>query len=1297
MKQNIISKNKQALKAFYQGRYYEAVVMWHEIIKIAIVSNKNTNIANTSNENINTADYAAVLYNKARAYEKLECLYLAQKYYQNALGKDSNHTKSKKYLKDIKNALKSFKQETLRNNVEQFIMLESQCNNETKVSILKEIELNEYGILVKKFAHKKSAEEVKNLVIILNDLGYLTTKLGELNKELKYYIEAAVFYQYMIAIIKEKLNKEFITIEEKNDFIKQQLISPYQQLAYLQKLIFSAISGDQVNILDVKEEAKTNKNLLLAIRKKTDQKMIEVESYYQKSKTDNLMEQQINKELYINTARVIFQEIACEMKSFLAKLYRDSEQEIAIAMPCKYAVIGLGSMALNQMTPYSDFEFAILTENDDYQRSNEAKIRDYFKNLSYLVNFKLINLGESIIPTSKYSIDIGHLIHKGVSFDLGGKTPLGRIDNDKPYELIKTVKGMMNYVLNEGNKVSHIDKNLPFILEHVCYVHGYEELVKNFQKKVIEFLHNKNTNDPQGRLNCEIRAIKLLQEGTVEIDYLQKQKINSNLKKTFFKGDLDMHKPSLFDIDNEGRLFNVKREIYRLPDRMIYNLGLYYGIDGGSGWDTVDKLEERNIITSKAAFNLKYVITFPSTVRLKIYSHYKAQNDDLSIFTRPANIETKQKKPTEQIWRLAEADLGEQGGLFHYFYTAIPLHKKLKHFCFHSKDFKDTIKQTYFQTCIFYKDDSATKGLIYYRLLQYKKSQSYLEIAVQDPKNCFNVEIRQALGIIYKYFGKDNQAIKLFKDCLEKAIAIHGNEPNLKLAICLDFLASSYRGKDYKKATQCSRESLKIFNPLNKRNFEYVSVCSNLALNYTLEGKYDEADKCFKMSQNMVNDLNVEKEFTIIDNGLILFYIDKAQFDKAIKYIKKNLDKLKHIYKGEPNNDVAAMLFHLGLAYAGKGLYCESIIYYIMSLDMVIYIHGEENNLQVAGCYCNLANVHIDIGQIDKAFEYYKKGIDMLKQIYKEPHLDVAIQLTNLGSLYIYKKLYGEANKCLKESLIIKELIRGKIPHQCFVNSFIGLGNICLSEGKYDQAKEYFKKSLNMSKTIHKKEPHPNVANALYYLALYFHLTKQYNKAIMRFNESLRIMKSCQLQFHPSFAASLNALGIVYRANNQYDQAVKYIRHALQIILSFKDHPYTNCIVYSLVISAFLVTTNTSNWQEALNKVLYFASQKLYFTGCKLQLGISKDNDNTSESQMAEQAKNYNILLKILFNVESETKLEICSKIKGHESADLVLAEAERNLYILLELITAEANNCLLNSINNDNINDTYTTPKYQQ
>ncbi|MCC8483338.1 MAG: hypothetical protein LN561_02065 [Rickettsia endosymbiont of Labidopullus appendiculatus] len=397
-----------------------------------------------------------------------------------------------------------------------------------KFDKLEQIEKEHYKPFIKQLAYKKTQEELKDLVEVLADLGYLTTKLGELSGELKYYTDAAVFYQYVITILNEQL-----TTESKNEFTRQELTNPYQQLTDIQELIFSTIGGDQEKMPVVSEEATSNKKILSKLRIRADLNMEMIEKNYRHQiNADKQEEKQKYQELYVKTARELFEDTANGMRKFLAKLYSDSEKELTIPPPCKYAVIGLGSMALKQMTPYSDLEFAILTGNDYYKQSNDPKIKQYFKNLSHLVNFKISNLGETIIPTSKYGLDMSHLVHRGVNFDLGGKTPLGRID--KPYELIKTIDGMLCYVRNAGDKVSHIDKNLPYILEKVCYVYGNEQLVKSYKGKVTKFLHSKNENDPQGRLNCEIRTLKLLEEGAIEINYLQQ---TSSKKQK--KGDLD--------------------------------------------------------------------------------------------------------------------------------------------------------------------------------------------------------------------------------------------------------------------------------------------------------------------------------------------------------------------------------------------------------------------------------------------------------------------------------------------------------------------------------------------------------------------------------------------------------------------------------------------------------------------------------------------------------------------------------------------------------------------------------------
>ncbi|WP_375334054.1 tetratricopeptide repeat protein [Candidatus Tisiphia endosymbiont of Xenochironomus xenolabis] len=629
---------------------------------------------------------------------------------------------------------------------------------------------------------------------------------------------------------------------------------------------------------------------------------------------------------------------------------------------------------------------------------------------------------------------------------------------------------MLYYVRNEGDKASHIDKNLPYILEKVCYVHGNEQLVKSYKGKVTKFLHSKNENDPQGRLNCESRVLKLLEEGAVEIDYLHQP--SSQKQK---KGDLDALQPNLWGA--EGRLFDVKQEIYRLPDRILYNLSMYYGLEGDSAWDTIDKLRDKKVIISEAATNLKNAVTFATTLRLKTYLHHKAQTEDMSIFTKPAETESELKAQAKQIFYLSEEDLGEQGGLFQYFYTALPLHEKLKYFCEQYQTLDNTSKQTFFQENKFYIDDHANKGFIHYRLAQYKKAQTNLEEALGNPGNQYNFQIRNTLGKIYNNFGNGDKSIEQFQYCLEMMKLIYKDQPHPDVATSLNNLGIAYNAKgQYDKAIEYYTESLEMMKLIYKDQ-PHPDVAASL-------------------------------------NNLGSVYASKGQYDKAIESSTESLEIYKRIYKDQPHPDVAASLHNLGNVYYSKGQHDKAIEYYTESLKIYKRIYKDQPHPDVADSLNNLGVTYKAKGQYDKAIEYYTESLEMRKLIYKDqPHPDVAASLHNLGSVYDSKGQHDKAIEYYTESLKIYKRIYKDQPHPDVADSLNNLGVTYKAKGQYDKAIEYYTESLEIYKLIYKDQPNPDVADSLNNLGEVYRAKGEYKQAIYYASQALQMISI--FQDHP--------------------------------------------------------------------------------------------------------------------------------------------------------------------------------------
>ena len=66
--------------------------------------------------------------------------------------------------------------------------------------------------------------------------------------------------------------------------------------------------------------------------------------------------------------------------------------------PCKFAVVGMGSLARNEITPYSDFEHIILLEKGEDSKCDKTCL-EHFRWFTVIFHVIVLNLQETIISS----------------------------------------------------------------------------------------------------------------------------------------------------------------------------------------------------------------------------------------------------------------------------------------------------------------------------------------------------------------------------------------------------------------------------------------------------------------------------------------------------------------------------------------------------------------------------------------------------------------------------------------------------------------------------------------------------------------------------------------------------------------------------------------------------------------------------------------------------------------------------------------------------------------------------------
>ncbi|KIC76902.1 hypothetical protein DB41_DW00140 [Neochlamydia sp. TUME1] len=394
--------------------------------------------------------------------------------------------------------------------------------------------------------------------------------------------QAAGLYQYVLRL----------SSEDRQEIIKEKLFN-------VQHLLTKLCEGKLLSHEVMKEQFEDNRKTLKKLREEIEKKI-----------------QALPETPSSEKVRELYAEIAQQIKIFFEFLARQGIETLGPA-PCEYAMIGFGSLAREEMTPYSDLEFGILIQDDT------SSNKKYFKHLTALLHLKIINLGETILPalniTCLKAIDFfDGITPRGFAFDGAGvdgkgcKTPFG---NGKTFELIQTPEKMAQYIGmdGEGQWWHEKEPHLPMELLNFTHLLGNHELTIEYGRKV------------QEKLNMPF------QEGLNLRQVLGKHHL--------VQADMINFAPDMSNLEKHGMLFRVKNDFYRFPHLALDRLALLKEVPAADTFARIDQLNNQGILMNTAADKLKEWMSIALFMRLKTYSHYQAQQEMMNPLIKPFRFE----------------------------------------------------------------------------------------------------------------------------------------------------------------------------------------------------------------------------------------------------------------------------------------------------------------------------------------------------------------------------------------------------------------------------------------------------------------------------------------------------------------------------------------------------------------------------------------------------------------------------------------------------------------------------------
>ncbi|MEZ2235335.1 tetratricopeptide repeat protein [Microcoleus sp.] len=227
-----------------------------------------------------------------------------------------------------------------------------------------------------------------------------------------------------------------------------------------------------------------------------------------------------------------------------------------------------------------------------------------------------------------------------------------------------------------------------------------------------------------------------------------------------------------------------------------------------------------------------------------------------------------------------------------------------------------------------------------------------------------------------------------------------------------------------------------------------------------------------------------------------------------------------------------------------QGKYQEAIPLLERVLSIRRKVLGNEH-LDVAISLNDLATLYYNQGRYREAEPLFQQALELRKRLLGEENPDVAASLDSLATLYGEQARYSEAEPLYRQALELRKRLLGE-EHPDVAASLNNLAYLYMNQGRYREAEPVFILALELRKRL-LGEDNPLVAYTLNNLATLYENQGRYREAEPLYRQALELRKRLLGEQHPAVLTSLNNLALLYLRQGRYREAEPLYRQALEL------------------------------------------------------------------------------------------------------------------------------------------------------